>query len=90
MYFPESEWYTALEQPEWLTLIVAVFALGIIAWQSWETRKAAQASNKSVDAAIRSERARVMPELVSMVKRKPSGQWCRWVGGGKTVPMDTK
>jgi hypothetical protein len=59
----------------------------VIGWQSWETRKAAQATSKSVDAVIKSERAWVIPEVVPFAKRK-SDQWHRWIGGGETVPME--
>lgn len=42
------KWYTALERPEWAAVAVAAIGIGIIAWQSWETRKAAQAAQAAV------------------------------------------
>ncbi len=64
------KWYTPLERPEWLTVIIATFALLVIGWQSWETRKAAEASQKSVETAaqnielyISKERARLRIEM---------------------------
>jgi hypothetical protein len=43
-------WYTALKRPEWWVVIVAALTGGVIGWQSWETRKAAQATETNVEA----------------------------------------
>src|ERR1700733_2998848 len=48
-YPTAPDWYAAIKRPEWLTVIVAVLALFVIAWQSWETRKAAQATRDGIN-----------------------------------------
>jgi hypothetical protein len=40
--------YTA-EWSNWALVIVGVLTIGVIGWQSWETRRAAQASQRSVE-----------------------------------------
>ena len=62
-----SHWYTALKQPVWLQLIIAAIGIGVITWQSYETRRAAQAtqisaraSEVSATALVSSERAWVL------------------------------
>jgi hypothetical protein len=42
------------EPSQWIFVIITGITAGFICWQSWETRKAAQASQKSVKAAERS------------------------------------
>jgi len=59
--------YTALEKPDWLTVIVAVLALCVIAWQSYETRKAAKAAVLGVQISISKERFRI--------KVRPPDRW---------------
>jgi hypothetical protein len=54
-YAPEESdthsphWYASIKRPEWLQIIVAILGIAVIAWQSWETRKAAEATRKSVE-----------------------------------------
>jgi hypothetical protein len=46
---PEKDFYD--KAPVWINLILVVVAIGtgiVIGWQSWETRKAAQASNRQL------------------------------------------
>lgn len=54
-----AKWYAAIKRPEWLTAIAAVITLVIVAWQSYETRRAASASKESAEAFINKERARL-------------------------------
>jgi hypothetical protein len=59
---PESNrtvWYAALEQPDWWVVIIAALTGLAVAWQSFETRRAAQAMKASNQANIRSQRARL-------------------------------
>ncbi|MGA2904906.1 MAG: hypothetical protein ABSD98_13805 [Candidatus Korobacteraceae bacterium] len=60
-------WYTPLERPEWDAVIVAVGALLVIGWQSWETRKAAQATEKNTELYINRERARLRIDMKPLV-----------------------
>ncbi len=54
---PEKDFYD--KAPVWINLVLVVVALGtgiVIGWQAWETRKAAEASNRSIilqEAALR-------------------------------------
>jgi hypothetical protein len=57
------KWYEPLKRPEWAAVIVAIGALLVICWQSWETRKAAQASEKNTELYISRERARLRVEM---------------------------
>jgi hypothetical protein len=57
------EWYTAFERPEWAAVVVALIGLGIIGWQSWETKKAAQATEKNTELYINKERARLRVDI---------------------------
>jgi hypothetical protein len=59
-------WYTALKRPEWLQLIVASIGIGVLVWQGFLTRKAAEAASDSASAAktgiavtVSKERARL-------------------------------
>jgi hypothetical protein len=56
-------WYAPLERPEWDAVVVAIGALLLIGWQSWETRKAAQASQKNTELYISKERARLRVDI---------------------------
>ncbi|QHN02745.1 tetratricopeptide repeat protein [Granulicella sp. WH15] len=69
---PASDTATAYwwKKPEWWTLIVTALAAGIVGWQSWETRKAAQASllgaqasSAQVEHAKSTQRAQLSVEL---------------------------
>jgi len=42
-----SHWFTALRQPDWV-LIVAAGTGVMVGWQAWETRKAAEATNRNI------------------------------------------
>jgi hypothetical protein len=70
-------------------IAVGVYTLLDIREQTRLLGQYVAATNKSVDAAISSERAWVMPEVVPMAKRNSANKWCRWVGGGTTVLMST-
>jgi hypothetical protein len=50
-------WYTPLKRPVWLSLIVSVFGIAVIAWQSYETRRAAKATQIAAEATQVSARA---------------------------------
>ena len=54
-----TKWYAALKRPEWLLVIAAFITLVIVAWQSYETRRAASATQKSAAAFINKERSRL-------------------------------
>jgi hypothetical protein len=43
-------WWTALERPDWWLVIIAGLTGCVIGWQSWETRKAAEATVESAKA----------------------------------------
>jgi hypothetical protein len=62
------DWHTAIKRPEWLTLFVAVVALGVIAWQAVEMRRATGAMRDSADALVNAER----PWLNTTVERGPT------------------
>jgi hypothetical protein len=64
------KWYTALERPDWWLVIVAALTGGVIGWQAWETRKAAQGAKENAEAAFsqiqiirEKERARIGVDL---------------------------
>ena len=42
------KWYAALERPDWWLVWIAFFTGGVICWQSWETRKAAQSAERQI------------------------------------------
>ena len=44
-------WYTALQRPEWWQVILAAIGIGVLAWQAFLTRIAAEASKVSSDSA---------------------------------------
>jgi hypothetical protein len=53
------KWYAVFKRIEGWQLIVAVIGIGIIGWQSWETRKSAKASEENIKLIAGKERARV-------------------------------
>jgi hypothetical protein len=55
-------WYKLVSWPEGITAWAILLTLCAICWQSWETRRAAGASNKSVDAALSSIQAFINSE----------------------------
>jgi len=46
------KWYTALERPDWWLVLAAFSTLGVVCWQSIETRKAAQGAKDNAIAAL--------------------------------------
>jgi hypothetical protein len=60
-YQPEAnpnppEWYASLKRPDWWLVLAAFSTLGVICWQSIETRKAAQGAFLNAQALITAER----------------------------------
>ena len=47
-----TAWYIALERPDWWLVIIAGLTGCVIAWQSWETRKAAQGAKENAVTAV--------------------------------------
>ena len=79
-----KRWYTALERPDWWLVLAAFCTLGVISWQSVETRKAAQgakenaiATNTQIQLMREKERARlyVKPGIVESFKDDGTGGW---------------
>jgi hypothetical protein len=52
-------WYKLVTWPEGIATWAVILTLGAIVWQSWETKKAAQAARDGVELQINKERARV-------------------------------
>jgi hypothetical protein len=59
------QWYAS---PEWVLVIVGIITFSVISWQSWETRKSAQAGLLSAQASINAER----PWLMPIMERRPA------------------
>jgi hypothetical protein len=53
-------------KPDWWILAVATLTAFVIGWQSWETRKSASASEKSVLLLIEEKRARIVVAISEM------------------------
>jgi hypothetical protein len=70
-------WYAL---PEWVLVIVGSLTFIVIGWQSYETKRAADAGNKSAQAFVNSERAWVIAELIPMARRFEIVGWQRSVG----------
>lgn len=51
-----AHWWAA---SDWWLVIMAAITASVICWQSWETRKAAQASKDGVELVLSKERARL-------------------------------
>jgi hypothetical protein len=47
----------AVEWSNWALVLVAIVTAGVIGWQSWETRKAAEAAKEAADAARENSKA---------------------------------
>ncbi len=45
-----NHWYTSLQDPNWWLVIVAAGTGGVVSWQAWETRKAAEATLRAAKA----------------------------------------
>lgn len=60
-----GKWYAHFaEQPSaWILVIIGIITCGFIGWQSWETRKAAQAALRNTQALINSERPWIMVQV---------------------------
>jgi hypothetical protein len=78
-----SHWYSS---PEWVLVFIGGGTAFVIGWQSWETRKAAQASSKSAVAFVTAERAWVIADLVPMARNIDGVGWC-W-GSEPTMPSE--
>jgi hypothetical protein len=79
-------WYGFFRWPNGTTTWAILLTLLAIAEQTRLLEQYVAATVKGVNNAARSERAWVIPEVAPFAKQK-SGQWHRWVGGGKTEPM---
>ncbi len=51
--------HTPLKDPNWVLVIVGSITCGVIGWQSWETRKAAEAAFLQIQMMKDKERARI-------------------------------
>jgi hypothetical protein len=56
-----------LERPEWWLVGVGIVTCVVIAWQSWETGKAAQAAKKAAEAALMNAQAVINAERAWIV-----------------------
>jgi hypothetical protein len=66
-------WHVFFTWPEGITALLLLFTLGVITWQAWETRKAAEASLESARAALISAHAGVnaqRAQLLFVVKKE--------------------
>jgi len=67
------------KKPEWWTLIVTALAACIVGWQSWETRKAAQAALWNAQAMITAERPWIVAGFTkSQEETVPKEGWVRF------------
>jgi hypothetical protein len=76
-------------------VIVGCITFGIIGWQSWETRRAAAASQKAADAALLNVKALIISErpwlLVSIEESKTSpGTWIVQARNAGRTPAEIK
>ena len=53
-------WYA---KPEWWLVILGFLTLAFLAWQTWETKLAAQAAQSSIGAFKNSERSWIMADI---------------------------
>lgn len=56
-------WRKLVIWPEGVTAWLILFTLGAITWQAWETRKAAEAANRSIEVGKTKERAKMLVEI---------------------------
>jgi hypothetical protein len=68
-------WYTSLKRPEWWLVAVAILTCIVVGWQAWETRKAAEATERSFDVVIAKERARLVVEFEPLEPWSSERQW---------------
>jgi hypothetical protein len=64
--------WAAFKTPEGLLVVVGLITCGAILWQSWETRKAAEAARRNIQAFIDTERAWLIPSDTVTPKRLPT------------------
>jgi hypothetical protein len=57
------EWYATFKRPELPLVMLGVFTLLIIGWQSYETRRSAKAAQDGIELMISKERARLTVDL---------------------------
>jgi hypothetical protein len=62
--FPRSQWWF---DSNWWLVIVGICTAGVIGWQSFETRRAADASQKAVEAALKQTAMSVTKERARIV-----------------------
>lgn len=62
----QSFWLAAKIDPSWCLVIVGIITAFVIGWQSWETRKSAEAASLNVQALVNAERARIGFEVDEM------------------------
>ena len=63
------EWYISLERPDWWLVLAAFSTLGVICWQSIETRKSAQGAFLNAQALITAERPWLVAHFIATEKR---------------------
>lgn len=63
---PGAHWY---HNPEWVLVIVGAITFAFIGWQSWETRRAARAAEKSAEAASLNATALINAERAWIIAR---------------------
>jgi hypothetical protein len=65
------KWYAAFKRPEWALVLIGILTAGVIGWQSYETRKAAQASAESAEITqkqfVASNRPRIVIREVRLI-----------------------
>jgi hypothetical protein len=49
-------------KPDWWVLVVAICTGGVIAWQSWETRKSAHAAKTAAESSLKQAEAQITSE----------------------------
>jgi len=91
-----QRWYASLQRPDWWVVIVAGITGGFICWQSWETRRAANAARKQSEIATDTARRQLRAYLCvseSLVKFTDDGCLEGQVyvkNGGQTPAYDVR
>lgn len=70
-------WHKLLAWPEGITVWVILFTLGAIGWQSYETRKAAEAARHGAKAQMDADRAWILVKIVGQPKEPLTGSLIR-------------
>jgi hypothetical protein len=80
-----------LKQPEWCLVIIALVTAGVVIWQSWEMRRAAEAAKEAATSAKEQAKQMVASErpcLLTEIKEERNGEYpviiCRVTNYGKT------